>query len=156
MESGRNPWFKSVVKLQSLSINDNEKLTKPPPLAIGTHENLIELLWTVTSRLLWRTLGVLGKYLLFLYCWMLLTAFFFLIAIYLRNHIMATVTIMVQFCPQLWILETLESIKFTTPKNIVLFKRTTFENRKPLKNLLKTSFTLSNFKISLILSTSSK
>ena len=43
MESGRNPWFKSVVKVQSLSINHNEKFTKPPPLAIDTHENLIEL-----------------------------------------------------------------------------------------------------------------
>ena len=43
MESGRNPWFKSVVKVQSLSINHNEKFTKPLPLAIGTHENLIEL-----------------------------------------------------------------------------------------------------------------
>ena len=53
MESGRNPCFKSVVKVQSLTINHNEKFTKPPQLAIGTHENLIELLWTVTSRLLW-------------------------------------------------------------------------------------------------------
>ena len=72
MESGRNPCFKSVVKVQSLTINHNEKFTKPPQLAIGTHENLIELLWTVTSRLLWKTLGVLGIYLLFIYCWMLL------------------------------------------------------------------------------------
>ena len=52
MESGRNSWFKSVVKVQSLSINHNEKFTKPPPLAIGTHENLIQLPWTVTSSLL--------------------------------------------------------------------------------------------------------
>ena len=52
MESGRNPWFKSVLRVQSLSINHNEKFTKPPPLAIGTHENLIKLPWTVTSRLL--------------------------------------------------------------------------------------------------------
>ena len=37
---------------------------------------------------------------------------------FLRNHIMATVTINVQFCSKLRILETLESIKFTTPKNI--------------------------------------
>ena len=52
MESGRNSWFKSVVKVQSLSINHNEKFTKPPPLAIDTHENLVELPWTVTSSLL--------------------------------------------------------------------------------------------------------
>ena len=37
---------------------------------------------------------------------------------FLRNHIMATVAIKVQFCAKLRILETLESIKFTTPKNI--------------------------------------
>ena len=52
MESGRNPWFKSVVKVHSLSINHNEKFTKPPPLAIGTHENLIELPWIVIESLL--------------------------------------------------------------------------------------------------------
>ena len=52
MESGRNPWFKSVVKVQSLNINHNEKFTKPLPLAIGTHENLIELPWTAISSLL--------------------------------------------------------------------------------------------------------
>ena len=43
MESGRNPWSKSVVKVQSLNINRHEKFTKPPLFVIGTHEKLIEL-----------------------------------------------------------------------------------------------------------------
>ena len=37
-------------------------------------------------------------------------AFFFLNAKFLRNHIMATVTIIVQFCSKLWTLETFESV----------------------------------------------
>ena len=41
-----------------------------------------------------------------------------------------------------------ENLSRTSFSNVVLLKRTTFENRKPLKNLLKTSFTLSNFKVS--------
>ena len=38
--------------MRSLSINHNKKFTKPSPFAIGTHEKLIEIPWTVTLRLL--------------------------------------------------------------------------------------------------------